>query len=67
MKSILAIVLIVALVATVSYGCWQLERYFHYKFGYQALVMAEINRSVLPLEARVKQLEAEVQNLKTNR
>jgi hypothetical protein len=60
MKQIISIILAVTLITFLSVVGWKVERYVHYKLGYQSLVQAEVEKQVKPLNERISKLEAEV-------
>lgn len=62
MKSTFAVILFVIVMIFVGYGCWKLERWWHYKFSYQSQVQEDMK----PLVERVDALERRVSVLETN-
>lgn len=64
MKQIASIIGVLAVIAALAYGGFQLERWFKYKFGYESKVQAEVQKQIAPLEKRVTELEQEVNKLK---
>lgn len=53
------LMVVVALIVSVSYGGWKFSRYWNYKFGYQSLVQKEVK----PLMVRIENLEKRVAEL----
>lgn len=63
MKQILPIGFALVVIAAIAYGGFKLERWYHYKFGYQSQVQAEIQKQTAPLEKRVAELEQRLKQL----
>jgi cell division protein FtsB len=63
MKNTSLTILAFALVALVGYGSWLLERKIHYKWSYQAMVQAEIQKQIVPLQEQINALDARVKKL----
>ena len=63
MKNVLGILLVLVAIVAVAYGSWRLERWWHYKFSYQAQVQLDMQ----PLVQRVADLERRVSVLETNK
>jgi hypothetical protein len=62
MKTIGLYIALIAVVLALSYGSWRLERWAHYKFGYQSQVQSEIQ----PLVKRISVLEQRVSAIENN-
>lgn len=67
MKVILGAVGVLVIVAGIAYGSFRIERWYHYKFGYQSKVEESITERVQPLERRLKELEARVKELESQK
>lgn len=60
---ILPIGFALVIIAAIAYGGFKLERWYHYKFGYQSKVQEEVQKAVAPLEKRVTDLEQRLKQL----
>ena len=67
MKQVLTIViaaaLILAAIAGLWYGGWRLERWWHYKFGYESSVKADIEKETRPIKLEIEALRKRVETL----
>lgn len=61
-SSVFGLVLFLIVMIFVGYGCWKLERWWHYKFSYQS----QVQQDMKPLANRISDLEARVSVLETN-
>jgi cell division protein FtsB len=64
---ILIIAPLIAVVALMGWGGWNLERTINYKWSYQDSVRKTVREEIKSLQDRIIVLEREVSNLKTNR
>jgi len=62
MKTIISYFLAFIVIFALIFGCWQVERWFNYKFNYQSQVQADMQ----PLVKRIANLEYRVSVLETN-
>lgn len=61
-SSVFMLILFFVAVGFLGYGCWKLERWWHYKFSYQSQVQDDLK----PLVERITVLEHRVSVLETN-
>lgn len=57
------VILIIAIFGGLGYGGWILQKKINYKFGYQANVRHEIEKTVTPLIKRIEELEKKVNTI----
>lgn len=54
-----AALLVIAVVASIAYGAWSVERWYKYKFGYQGKVQEELQ----PLQKRMDDFDQRLREI----
>ena len=71
MKQILTVIIVAVLIIAVSagvvYGGWRLERWWHYKFGYESSVKADIETTIQPLKQEIENLKKRMDALEAKK
>ena len=62
LKMIGSTTVVVIVLSLVAYGSWNLKRHWNYKWGYESMVQAEVQKQIKPLAERISRLEAAQSN-----
>lgn len=61
------VLIAVVIIGIASYGGWKLERWIHWRFGYEADVKKEIDSELEQVKEELQELKARVVELEKNR